>query len=136
MTASEAKALEAKDKQEVSTSVEQTRPGLTFTLAVDIFETDTAITLLADMPGVEAENLEVDLRQNVLTLTGEARSPESKGETYVLQEFRTGRYIRQFSLSDTIDQAKIEAEMANGVLRLVLPKAQKAVTRKIAVKSG
>ena len=136
MTASEAKSLEAKDKQEVSASVEQTRPGLTFTPAVDIFETDKAITLLADMPGVNAENLDIDLHQNVLTLTGEAQPAEGKTETYVLQEFRTGRYIRQFSLSDTIDQKKIEAEMANGVLRLVLPKAEKAVPRKISVKTG
>ena len=101
MTASEAKSLEAKDKQEVNSSVEQTRPGLTFTPAVDIFETDTAITLLADMPGVKAENLDIDLKQDVLTLTGEAQSPENDDESYLMREFRTGRYIRQFSLSDT-----------------------------------
>ena len=136
MTTSEAKSLEAKDKQELSTSVEQTRPGLTFVPAVDIFETDTAITLLADMPGVKAENLDIDLHQDMLILTGQAQSPESKDESYVMQEFRTGRYIRQFSLSDTIDKEKIEAEMANGVLRLVLPKAEKAVPRKISVKTG
>jgi HSP20 family molecular chaperone IbpA len=136
MTASEAKSIEAKDKQEVSTSVEQTRPGLTFTPAVDIFETDKAITLLADMPGVQAENLDIDLHQDLLTLTGEAQPAESKDESYVLREFKTGRYVRQFSLSDTIDQAKIEAQMTNGVLRLVLPKAEKAMPRKISVKTG
>jgi HSP20 family molecular chaperone IbpA len=136
MTASEAKSLEAKDKQEVTSSVEQTRPGLTFTPAVDIFETDTAITLLADMPGVKAENLDIDLNKDVLTLTGEAQSPERNDENYLMREFRTGRYIRQFSLSDNIDQAKIEAEMASGVLRLILPKAEKAMPRKISVKTG
>jgi len=136
MTTNEARALEARDKQEVSSPVEQTRPGPTFTPAVDIFETDNAITVIADMPGVKPESLDVDLRQNVLTLTGEAQSPESKEETVVLREFRTGRYVRQFSVSDAIDQAKIAAELADGVLRLVLPKAEKAVPRKITVKTA
>lgn len=136
MTTSEAKALEAKDKQAVGTPVEQTRPGLTFIPAVDIFETDKAITVVADMPGVKADNLDVDLRQNVLTLTGEAQFAENKEETSVLREFRTGRFVRQFSLSDAIDQTKIEAVMAGGVLRLVLPKSEKAVPRKITIKAG
>jgi HSP20 family molecular chaperone IbpA len=136
MTQIDAKALEARDKQEVRTPVEQTRPGLTFTPAVDIFETDNNITVIADMPGVKADNLDVDLRQNVLTLTGEAIAPESQDETFVLQEFRTGRYVRQFTLSDAIDQSKIEAALADGVLRVVLPKAEKAVPRKISVQAG
>ena len=136
MTESEAKALEAREKQEVSTSVEQTRPGLTFTPAVDIFETDHATTLIADMPGVTADTLDVDLRQDVLTLSGETQPPEGKDERVVLQEYRTGRYVRQFSLSDAIDQAKIGAELTDGVLRLVLPKKEKAVPRKIPVKTG
>jgi HSP20 family protein len=136
MTANEAEALEARQKQEVASSVEQTRPGLIFTPAVDIFETDNAITVIADMPGVKPENLDIDLRQDILTLNGEAASPESKEETLVLREFRTGRYVRQFSLSDAIDQSKIQAELVDGVLRLVLPKAEKAVPRKITVKTA
>lgn len=136
MTASEAKALEARDKQEVSSPVEQTRTGITFTPAVDIFETDKDITVIADMPGVKTDSLDVDLRDDVLTLAGEAEPPESKNETPIIQEYRTGRYLRQFSLSDVIDQENIDAEMADGVLRLVLPKKEKAVPRKITVKAG
>lgn len=136
MTANEARALEARDKQEVSTSVEQTRPGATFAPAVDILENDEAITLIADMPGVKAENLDIDLRENMLTLTGETGSATGKDETIVSQEYRTGRYFRQFSLSDAIDQANIKAELADGILRLVLPKSEKAIPRKIAVKTG
>lgn len=136
MTDSEAKALEARGKQQVTTAAEQTRPGRTFTPAVDIFETEAEITLLADMPGVKVQNLDIDLRENVLTLTGEAGFPEGQGERDVLREYETGRYVRQFNLSDAVDQSKIDAELREGVLRLVLPKAEKAVPRKIAVKAG
>jgi HSP20 family protein len=136
MTATEAKALEAKEKQEVSADVEQTRPGPTFTPAVDIFETDTGITLLADMPGVKAKDLDIDLQKSVLTIKGDVASPEGPNETDVLREYNTGSYVRQFALSDTIDQSKIHAELKEGVLKLVLPKVEKAVPRKIAVKTG
>lgn len=136
MTDSEKKALQAREKQEVSTAAEQTRPGPTFTPAVDIFETETGITLLADMPGVKAKDLDIDLRDDVLTLAGEVGSPEGSDEVDVLREYRTGKYIRQFTLSEAIDQSKISADLKNGVLRLVLPKAEKAVPRKITVKAG
>jgi len=136
MTASEAKALEAKEKQEMSTDVEQTRPGATFTPAVDIFETDTGITLLADMPGVKAKDLDIDLQKSVLTIKGDVDSPEGPNETDVLREYSTGAYVRQFALSDAIDQSKIDAELRDGVLTLVMPKAEKAMPRKIAVKTG
>jgi HSP20 family molecular chaperone IbpA len=136
MTAENAKALEAKEKQELSTAAEQTRPGPTFTPAVDIFENEKEITLLADMPGVKANNLDIDLREDVLTLIGDVESPEGPSEQAVLKEYRIGRYIRQFTLSDSIDQSKIDAELKDGVLRLILPKAEKAVPKKITVKAG
>ncbi|MDY6879255.1 MAG: Hsp20/alpha crystallin family protein [Desulfatiglans sp.] len=128
------KALQAKEKAEATTPAEQTRPGLVFTPAVDIFETDKELTLLADMPGVKAEYLNIDLRDNVLTLDGEAQSPEGPGETDVVREYRIGNYYRQFNLSQVIDQTKIDAELKDGVLRLRLPKVEAAKPRKIAVK--
>lgn len=136
MTAEKTKALEAKKKQELSTTSEQTRLGPTFTPTVDIFETEKEITVLADMPGVKANDLDINLRDDVLTLSGEVESPEGPGERAVLREYRIGRYVRHFNLSDTIDQSKIDAEMKNGVLRLVLAKAEKAVPKKITVKAG
>ncbi len=132
----ESKELQAKTKQEVATPAEQTRPGLFFTPEVDIFETEAEITLLADMPGVAADNVTIDLKEGVLTISGEAKSWEGPEETDVLIEFETGKYYRQFSLSDAIDQDKIDAKLEDGVLRLTLPKAQKAVPRQIAVKAG
>ena len=132
----QARALEARNKQEVRVPVEQTKPGPTFTPAIDIFETNTEITLLADMPGVKAKDLDIDLRADVLTLAAEAAAPEGPNERELLTEFCTGRYFRQFTVSDVIDQSKINAQLKNGVLRLVLPKAEKAVPRKIMVKAG
>jgi HSP20 family molecular chaperone IbpA len=136
MADTESKALKVKEKAEVTTPAEQTRPGLVFTPAVDIFETDKEITLLADMPGVKAGDLNIDLHENVLTLDGSVKSPEGADEVDVLMEYRTGKYHRQFTLSQVIDQAKIDAELKDGVLRLRLPKVEAATPRKIAVKSS
>ena len=135
MADTESKALQAKEKAEVTAPAEQTRPGLVFTPAVDIFETDKEITLLADMPGVKAADLNIDLHENVLTLDGDVKSPEGAKEVDIMREYRTGKYYRQFTLSQVIDQGKIDAAMKDGVLRLRLPKVEAAMPRKIAVKS-
>jgi HSP20 family protein len=136
MTESESKSLQAKEKKEVTTPAELTKPGLVFNPAVDIFETERELTLLADLPGVKAKNLKIDLNDNVLTLTADETPLEGPGEKDVAREYRTGTYYRQFSLSDTIDQSKIEAVMKDGVLRLSLPKVEAATPRKIAVKAA
>ena len=136
MTDSNAKELQVKPKQEVAASAEQTTAGLVFTPDVDIFETDNEITLLADMPGVKAENLTIDLRDDILTLSGEVEAAEGAQEEHLLIEYETGKYLRQFTLSNLIDQSKIDAKLTDGVLRLKLPKVEKATPRKIAVKAA
>lgn len=115
---------------------EQTREGPVFEPAVDIYEDPEGLTLLADMPGVAPEKVTIDLRENVLTLRGEVDKPESEGETEVLREYRSGNYFRQFTLADSIDQSRIEATMKDGVLRLRLPKVERARPRTITVKAG
>lgn len=135
MADTESKALQAREKAEVAAPAEQTRPGLAFTPPVDIFETDKEITLLADMPGVKTTDLNIDLHDNVLTLNGDVKSPEGSDEVDVFREYRTGKYYRQFNLSEVIDQAKINASLKDGVLRLILPKVEAATPRKIAVKA-
>lgn len=114
---------------------EQTRPGPVVTPAVDIFENDSAITVLADMPGVKAENLKIDLRENVLTLSGYVAGPDSTDRRSVLREYDSGTFFRQFTLSEMIDQSKIDAKLKDGVLRLELPKLERAKPRQIAVKT-
>lgn len=124
------------EQSEAGTVVEQTRPGPVFVPAVDIFEEGDRLTLLADMPGVKPNDLKIDLHENVLTMTGEVDSPEGEAEADVLREYRSGTFYRQFTLSDRIDQSKIEANLTDGVLRLVLPKAEASKPRKIAIKTG
>jgi HSP20 family molecular chaperone IbpA len=136
MADSESKELKVREKKEVASPAEQTMPGLVFTPAVDIYETDKELMLLADMPGVKADRLAVDLREGTLTLVGDVDPPEGKDEEAVLVEYEVGKYFRQFTLSEVIDQQKIEAKLNDGVLILKLPKVEKAAPRKITVKTG
>lgn len=131
-----AKEIQVKDKHEVSTPAEQTRPGLVFEPDVDIFETEHEITLLADMPGVKSDDLTIDLRDNTLTLSGDIEPIEHSDEELLVVEYHTGKYYRQFTLSEVIDQDKIDAKLNDGILRLTLPKVEKAAPKKITVKAG
>lgn len=136
MSGNDSKELKVKDKQEVTTTAEQTKPGLVFTPSVDIFENDTEIVLLADMPGVKTQDLNIDLRDNTLTLDGGVEPYETSGEEAVMMEYEVGKYFRKFSLSEVIDQEKIDAQLKDGVLRLTLPKVEKATPRTITVQAG
>ena len=133
---SEPKELQVKDKHEVANPAEQTRPGVVFTPEVDIFENEKQINLLADMPGVAPNDVKIDLNDGLLSISGEVQPVEGKDESDVLIEFEIGRYYRQFTLSEVVDQSKIEAKLEDGVLRLTLPKAEKAIPRQIAVTAG
>jgi HSP20 family molecular chaperone IbpA len=134
MALSDSKAIQAKEKSEAATPAEQMKPGLIFNPSVDIYETENEIIILADMPGVKGKNVSIDLKENILTLDGDIEGLESSEEEFLAREYQTGRYFRQFSISEQIDQSKIDAELNDGVLRLTLPKAEKAVPRKIEVK--
>ena len=129
-----AKEMELRKKQEVSKGAgEGTRPGPVFVPAVDILENINEITIFADMPGVESSNVDIDLRDNQLTIVGRVEPLEKEKEVSLYKEFNWGDYYRQFTLTNVIDQAKITAKMDNGVLRLVLPKVEKAKPQKIKV---
>lgn len=127
-------ALDKSDKPGSPRAPEQTRPGPVYSPAVDIFESDQAITVLADMPGVKPDDLDIDLRDNVLSLTGRASPLENPKEGVVLREYQPGTFFRRFTLSETIDQSKIDAKLSDGVLRLELPKVEKARPRQIQVR--
>ncbi len=128
--------IQARDKQELKAASEQTTPGHVFSPLVDIFEDDQALTIVADMPGVPSENISIDLREDVLTLTGTPSLSIPEKEEFVLQEFETGKYFRQFRLSEVIDQANIKANLDQGVLRVTLPKIGPAKPRKITITEG
>ncbi|MDA8405652.1 MAG: Hsp20/alpha crystallin family protein [Deltaproteobacteria bacterium] len=125
--------IQVVDKKEFSPeSGEITRNGLYFTPAVDIFENSNELTVVVDMPGINSEDVEVDLRENILTIIGDAKAEEFGGQE-LLTEYRTGGYYRTFRVNNLIDHAKIAASMNDGVLTLKLPKSEKAIPRKIPV---
>jgi HSP20 family protein len=128
--------LQAKAKEEAPAKGERVRPGRVFLPAVDIFETPEALVLVADMPGVAADKVTADLKDNHLVISGEVSPPLKQGETMLEQEYYTGDYQREFHVGSLIDQGKIEATMKDGVLHLVLPKVEKAKPRKIEVKTA
>ena len=136
MDDTQSKELKVREKQEMTSPAEQTMPGLVFTPAVDIFETEKEITLLADMPGVKADDLTIDLRDNTLTLSADIAPVDNRDEQDILVEYESGRYYRQFTLGELINQEKIDAKLNDGILRLSLPKVEKATPKKIAVKTG
>ena len=130
------KEMELKKKKEVKTGAEGTRPGPVFVPAVDIFENEHELVVLADMPGVESKNVDIDITDNQLTIYGRVDPVEQEKEVSLYKEFNWGDYSRQFTLSDVIDQAKITAKMDQGVLRVILPKAEKMKPKRISVAVG
>ena len=131
---SQSKEIQSSDKKEAR-GIERTRPGAVFVPAVDILESEEAITVLADLPGVKADALEIDVREGVLTISADASSPAGESERDVLREFDYGGFYRQFALAESIDVDRIDAKLSDGVLHLELPKVEKAKPRKIEVKA-
>ena len=104
--------------------------------AVDVFEDDTGITLLADMPGVPKEALELKVEGNTLLIEGRVQTQTPEGLEAVYAEVRVPRYRRTFTLSRELDTTKINANLKDGVLTLRMPKQSHAQPRRIAVTSG
>jgi HSP20 family protein len=123
-------------KQEVAPSAgEFTREGTYFSPAVDIYATEKELVLVADMPGVGIEDVEIDLRDNTLSVMGKVGA-ESGDHQALLTEYRSGNYFRSFRITEVVDQAKITASISDGVLKVVLPKVEKAVPRRVPVVAG
>jgi len=106
----------------------------TWTPAVDIYETPETIVLKAELPGLRREDIEIEVRDNTLTLRGERRfAKDVQEENYLRIERAYGAFQRSFTLPTTISQEKICAVFRDGVLELRLPKAEEAKPRKIAI---
>jgi HSP20 family protein len=101
----------------------------------DIYETKDSIVVLAEMPGVAPDGVDITLERRVLTIRGRSGANEHGGYQRVYNEYADGDYERVFTLSENIDRDRIEATLKNGVLHLVLPKAQTAKARRIELKS-
>ena len=99
---------------------------------VDIFETDDGLTVVADLPGVEKDGLEVKVDDGILTI--ERKSKMQSREGLIMKEWEPFSFFRQFELSDVVNQEKIAAELKHGVLTLSLPKLEKQKPKQISVK--
>jgi HSP20 family protein len=132
MTEEQKKDMEISDKKAIEQGEgESTHEGVRYVPDVDIVETDDAITMWVDMPGVKRENVDIDLQENVLTLTGTVDPPPEARPVY--REYAVGGFQRRFTLGEKIDQEKIAARLDNGVMTLTLPKAAPHKPRKIEI---
>lgn len=124
-------------KQEVQPveGVERTRASRVYAPNVDIYSDEQGIVILADMPGVDESNVDILLEKDVLTISGYVTANEPEGFELNYGEYGVGDFRRSFTLMEEIDRDKIEASISNGVLRVYLPKAPEAQTRKIAVQA-
>jgi len=114
---------------------ERIRPRKMFMPRADIFESGESIVILADMPGVDEKSVDITLEKNVLTITGTVEPLVPQGHELAYAEYEVGDYQRVFTLTDEVDREGITAAVKNGVLKLTLPKAAVARTRKITVKA-
>jgi HSP20 family protein len=110
-------------------------PRPVFLPPADIYETRDNIVVLAEMPGVAPDGVDITLERRVLTIRGRSASGDHTGYQRVYNEYSDGDYERVFTLSENIDRDRIEATLKDGVLNLVLPKAESAKARKIELKA-
>lgn len=128
--------MEIQQQEDVpAEEMERTRSRRVFIPKADIYETDNEILVLADIPGANEKTVDITLEKNVLSITAYVEPTRTGEYDIVYAEYEEGDYQRSFRLSDEIDRDKIEASVSDGVLRLRLPKAKEAATRKIAVKT-
>ena len=99
---------------------------------VDIYETPEGLAVLADLPGVAKDGLDVRVENSLLTIR--ARTSHAAAGEYIYREYDLVNFFRQFELNERVDQQKISAELKNGVLTLNLPKAEEAKPRKVEIR--
>ena len=129
-----AQALEVQEKKELVTKGEKTVPARFYVPAADIYETDEALTVVMEFPGVERKDIDINLENDVLRVEGRINAANYEGLEPLYTEYNVGHFTRSFTLSSKIDQQAIAAELADGVLTLTLKKSKGAVPRRIAIK--
>jgi HSP20 family protein len=128
-----AQELSVRDKKELVSKDEKTVPGRYYVPFADIYETDEALCVVMEMPGVERKDVDVGLENGVLRVDGRIDFSKYEGMEPVYTEYNVGHYTRSFTLSNKIDQEQISAQLDDGVLTLTLPKAKEAQPRRISI---
>jgi HSP20 family protein len=127
------KYLEVQEKKELVEKEEKTVAARYFVPNSDIYETEDALTVVMEVPGVTKDNVNIDLENDLLAVEGRINFSSYAELDPVYSEYNVGHFTRKFSLSSKIDQGKISAELSDGVLKLVLPKAEEAKPRRIKI---
>ena len=119
-----------------SAHAEATRGGVHFSPLVDIVETDRELTLYAEVPGVRPEDVDLRYEKGELVLQARVRRRPGGQRALLLQEYEEGDFYRAFTIHESVDAGRIEAECKNGVLTIHLPKVEAARPRQINVRGG
>ena len=128
------RALSVQEKKELALKEEKTIPARYYVPNSDIYETDDALTVVMEIPGVEKKDVSVNLESDVLRVEGRIDFSKYEGFEPVYSEYNVGHYARAFTLSEKIDQDGISAELEDGVLTLTLKKSKQALPKRIAIK--
>jgi len=129
----ESQDLAVQEKKELVTKEEKTVPARYYVQNTDIYETDDALTVVMEIPGVEKKDVDVNIENDVLRVEGRLDFTKYEGLEPLYTEYNVGHFARAFTLSNKIDQQQIAAELHDGVLTLTLKKVNEAIPRKIAI---
>ena len=129
----ESQELAVQEKKEQVTKEEKTVPARYYVQNTDIYETDDALTVVMEIPGVEKKDVDVNIENDVLRVEGRLDFTKYEGLEPLYTEYNVGHFARAFTLSNKIDQQQIAAELNDGVLTLTLKKVKDAIPRKIAI---
>ena len=137
MKKNEQKTMQVTEQEMVQTEdLERTRERQCFIPKTDIYENEQGIVIVADLPGFNRDSIDITLDKNILTIEAFANSPVYDGLSVTYSEYVPGDFRRQFRLTREINQEKIDAVVADGILKLTLPKAEIAKIKKIPIKTG
>jgi HSP20 family protein len=125
--------VQVQQKREVEKKQESTVALRSFLPVADIFETNNALKVVLEMPGVDKETVEVGVENDVLSISGRVDLSKYEGLQPLYTEYNIGNYSRSFQISNRIDQNGIKADLKDGVMTIMLPKSEQAKPRRIAV---
>jgi HSP20 family protein len=125
--------LAVREKRELAEREERTVPGRFYVPQTDVYETEDALTVVMEMPGVDRKDIGVELKEGVLRVEGRIDFSKYGGVEPVYTEYNVGHFGRSFALSERVDQEHIVAQLEDGVLTLTLPKTAEARPRRITV---
>jgi HSP20 family protein len=132
-TMTQSRALQPQEKKELVSKEETTVPVRYFLPTTDIFETEDALTVVMEVPGVGRDAIDITTENDVLKIEAKIDPAKYDGMEPLYTEYNVGHFARSFTLSNKIDRQQISAKLEDGVLTLTLKKVQEAIPRKIAI---